>query len=89
MTNRKMKSVIVSYDGPLCHRCKHPTAVYEHSRITQKHLRSKCYYTRWFRCLNKKCKTTLIMPEEFRVWNQTKEESERLQQILDQLQIKE
>jgi hypothetical protein len=27
------------------------------------------YYTRWFRCTNKGCKTTLVMPERYKMIN--------------------
>jgi hypothetical protein len=34
-----------------------------------KQLRQPFYYTRWFNCTNKACKTTLIMRDEFKVEN--------------------
>jgi hypothetical protein len=27
------------------------------------------FYTRWFCCMNKQCKTTLVMPERYKVAN--------------------
>lgn len=54
--------------GPPCPRCKHATAVREHPAITEKQLRQPFYYSRWYICRNPACKTTTIMPEEFRVY---------------------
>jgi hypothetical protein len=62
-------TTVVRESGPPCRRCKQATEVREHGAITEKHLAQPFYYTRWFRCTNRKCKTTLIMPEEFKVWN--------------------
>lgn len=61
--------LIVDEKGPPCRRCKQATEVREHSAITRRHLAQPFYYTRWYRCSNPKCKTTLIVPEEFKVWN--------------------
>ena len=27
------------------------------------------FYTRWFCCMNKSCRTTLVMPERYKVMN--------------------
>jgi hypothetical protein len=42
--------------------------VREHERIGPKQLARPFYYSRWYCCLNRNCKTKLIMPEEFKVW---------------------
>ena len=56
--------------GPKCRRCGRPTEVREHEAITQKELCNTTYYSRWYCCVNQKCRTTLIMPEEFKVFNE-------------------
>lgn len=40
----------------------------EHVETTEKMLRQAAYYTRWYCCMNHKCRTTLVMPEEHRVY---------------------
>jgi hypothetical protein len=34
------------------------------------------YYTRWYNCRNRDCTATLIMPDEFKVWNKNPAEQE-------------
>jgi ribosomal protein S27AE len=65
---RAKKSLIVSRDGPACPRCGVATVVMGHRVVTAKLLRQPYYYYRWHRCVNLSCRTTQIMPEEFRVW---------------------
>jgi hypothetical protein len=36
----------------------------EYDGVDEKHVRS---YTRWFCCMNKTCKTTLVMPARYKV----------------------
>jgi hypothetical protein len=36
----------------------------EYDGVDEKQVRP---YTRWFCCLNKSCKTTLVMPERYKV----------------------
>ena len=43
--------------------------VREHDEVRPKHLRQPYYYSRWFNCRHIECKTTLVMPEKFKVWN--------------------
>jgi hypothetical protein len=59
----------------------------EHGRIRQKHLRQPYYYSRWYKCRHGDCRTTLVMPEEFKVWNgdQESDQARRLQAIREQL----
>jgi hypothetical protein len=54
--------------GPPCPRCRQRTEVRAHTEITAKHLAQPFYYERWFYCNNRACRTTLIMPEEARVY---------------------
>jgi hypothetical protein len=42
--------------------------VHEHVEVTPKHLRQPWYYAKWFYCTNPKCKTTMIMPDRYRVF---------------------
>jgi hypothetical protein len=41
----------------------------EHNGVGDKQLRKPFYYARWFCCTNKSCKTTLVMPEQYKVKN--------------------
>jgi hypothetical protein len=49
-------------------RCGQRTQVRAHREITEKQLRQPFYYSRWFVCTNPRCRTTLIMPERFKVF---------------------
>jgi hypothetical protein len=84
---RKKNRVVVSLDGDPCPRCGQSTEIREHGEITSKHLRQPYYYTRWFNCINPRCRTTLIMPERYRVWKEKQrgQESQRLEAIKEQL----
>ncbi len=64
-----MKSKIIHDAGIDCPRCGRPTQIREHKQITDKQRRQPFYYSRWFFCLNRNCRATLIMRDEFRVWN--------------------
>lgn len=64
----KSKCKIVPGAGDFCPRCKLATQIREHKAITQKHLKQPFYYSRWFNCTNPECKTTLIMPDQYRVY---------------------
>jgi len=68
--SKKKQGLDVHAGGPRCFRCGKWTMVYERVSPTPKMLAAPFYYRRFFRCVNKQCKTTLIMPDEFRVWNQ-------------------
>jgi hypothetical protein len=80
----------LDYDGPPCPRCGVAMEVREHASIGPKQLRKAFYYSRWYCCRNKHCRTTLVMPEEFKVMNEPAPEPEtdsdrRLDAIRDQL----
>jgi hypothetical protein len=71
---RKFKDseyVIVPGGGVPCPRCRRPTQIREHARITEKHLTQRYYFSRWFRCMHRDCSTKLVMVEEFKVSNVT------------------
>jgi hypothetical protein len=78
--------VIVSESRPPCPRCGRPMQVREHYRIREKQLRQPYYYSRWFCCRHGDCRTTLVMPEQYK-WNhnQAGEELRRLEAIREQL----
>ena len=59
-------TVVVRESGPPCPRCKQTTEVREHKELGQQQLQAATYFLRWYRCRNPGCKTTLIMPKEFK-----------------------
>jgi hypothetical protein len=62
-------TMVVSESGPPCPRCKQRTEVREHKKLGERQRQTKFYFARWYRCRNPECRTTLIMPEQFKVWN--------------------
>jgi hypothetical protein len=74
MSKNSKNMKIVGLDGPPCPRCGCPTEIREHERITEKEWAKRFYYSRWYICRNRDCMTTNIMPDEFRVWNENKEQ---------------
>ena len=79
-------TTVVRESGPPCRRCKQATEVREHGAITEKHLAQPFYYARWYRCTqSRQCKTTLIMPEEFKVWNYKPSDGDIALDVLDTL----
>lgn len=60
--------MIMGFNGTPCPRCKKPMQVREHVAITEKLLRQPSYLMRWYCCMNHKCRTTLVTPEEHRVY---------------------
>lgn len=68
-SKRAKSYVVISDDGGVpCPRCGRPTQVREHAAITDKLLRQPYYFSRWFRCLYRDCKVTLIMVEKYKVY---------------------
>ena len=68
---RKSKSrsfVVEGKDGPPCPRCSMPTQIRKHEAVTERHLRQPFYYSEWHVCTNPECKTTLIMPDDKKVF---------------------
>ena len=41
----------------------------EYNNLTDKHLHRPYFYTRWFCCMNKSCRTTLVMPRRYKAMN--------------------
>jgi hypothetical protein len=58
-----MSFIVISRDGPACPRCGRPMQIREHRRIGPKQLR------RWFCCMHRDCKTTIVHREEYKVVN--------------------
>jgi len=85
---RRKTHVVVAEQGPDCRRCGRPMQVREHDRIRPKQLRQPFYYSRWFRCMHKGCKTKIVHREEFKVWN-TAEDNPLLEAIREQLRPRE
>jgi len=56
--------------GPLCPRCQQRTQVHRHPEITPALLGQPFYYSEWYRCTNRSCRTTNIMPQDKRVYAQ-------------------
>jgi len=48
----------------LVSRCDNPMQIREYD---EKEERRPSFYTRWFCCVNKACKTTLVMPLRYKV----------------------
>jgi len=46
--------------------------VRQHKQITEKQLKQPFFYLRWYYCLNRKCKTKQVMPDEFIIYNKNK-----------------
>jgi hypothetical protein len=84
-----VKSKVIGKGGPPCPRCGKATQVRTHLSIGRKQLRQPYFYSRWFKCTNKKCRTTLIMPPEYIVWNSPTEGSIPLGGLLGQLSAEE
>ena len=59
--------VIVPGDGPPCPMCCRPTQIREHRQITADLVAKPYYFRRWFCCVNRRCKTKLVMRDEFKV----------------------
>jgi hypothetical protein len=64
---KRKKCIVVSGDGDLCPRCGKPMQIREYEGIDEKQLHQPSFYTRWFCCMNKTCKTTLVMPTRYKV----------------------
>jgi hypothetical protein len=61
---KRTKCIVIPGEGDPCPRCGRPMQIREYDGIGEKELRS---YTRWFCCMNKTCKTTLVMPARYKV----------------------
>jgi hypothetical protein len=66
-TRVRQKCIVIPGDGDACPRCGKPMQIREYDGMDQQQLRQSSFYTRWFCCLNKACKTTLVMPARYKV----------------------
>jgi|SRR6516225_10468696 len=58
----RKKCIVIAGNGDPCPRCGNPMQIREYAGLNEKQERRPSFYTRWFCCLNKACKTTLVMP---------------------------
>ena len=86
MGRKRSNAIVIKKKGEPCPRCGKATELRKHRAVTEKMLRQPFYYSQWFKCTNKKCKTSLIMLERFKVWNTSEEEDKPLDAIKDQFQ---
>jgi hypothetical protein len=63
--NRK-KYLVIPGDGDPCPRCGEPMQIREYDGVDAKQL-GQSFFARWFCCMNKTCKTTLVMPSRYKV----------------------
>ena len=52
---------VVPGEGDPCPRCGVPMQIREYNNSTEQHLHRPYFYTRWFCCMDKSCRTTLVM----------------------------
>lgn len=64
-----MKCRVVDEKGEPCPTCNKPSQTREHKEVKMKQLRQPYYFTRWFYCTNKSCKTKMFMLDKYKVWN--------------------
>jgi hypothetical protein len=81
------RHLVVPGRGYPCPRCGKPTQIREHRAITDRELRRPFYYERWFHCQNPHCRTTVIVPDRYRVFNIQPEVQRRMAQIAEQLAL--
>lgn len=84
---KKERSAVLPGIGINCPRCGRPTEIRGHIAVSAKQLAQPYYYSRWFNCAHADCATTLIMRDEYRVFNDPEKGAEalRLDLIKDQL----
>jgi hypothetical protein len=66
---KRHKSIVISGDGDVCPRCGSPMQIREYASVDEEQVHQPSFYTRWFCCMNKTCKTTLVMPARYKVAN--------------------
>ncbi len=64
----KRNRIETDEDGLPCPRCGNISIVREHIEITGKLLSQPFYYSKWFKCSNKHCKTDIFYDEIYRVY---------------------
>jgi hypothetical protein len=63
---KRKKSIVIPGEGDACPRCGEPMQIREYDGVDEEPP-SQPFFTRWFCCLNKACKTTLVMPARYKV----------------------
>jgi hypothetical protein len=66
-TRVRQKCIVIPGRGDPCPRCGKPMQIREYADLNEKQERGPSFYVRWFCCLNKTCKTTLVMPARYRM----------------------
>jgi hypothetical protein len=69
MKRQRRKPIVIPGNGDPCLRCGVPMQIRKYDEVTKKKLRQPYFYTRWFCCMNKSCRTTLVMPARYKVMN--------------------
>jgi len=64
---QRQKPIVIPGEGDPCPRCGVPMQIREPDGIGDRQRRQSFFYTRWFCCMDKQCKTTLVMPARYRV----------------------
>jgi hypothetical protein len=63
---KRKKCLVIPGEGDACPRCAEPMQIREYDGVDEA-LPSQPFFTRWFCCMNKACKTTLVMPARYKV----------------------
>jgi hypothetical protein len=63
---KQRKSIAIPGEGDPCPRCGKPMQIREYEGVDAKQL-AQPFLSRWFCCMNKTCKTTLVMPARYKV----------------------
>ncbi len=79
LTKKQMKRnrIETDEDGLPCPRCGNISIVREHIEITGKLLSKPYYYSKWFKCSNRHCKTDIFYDETYRVYPNKTEDVDR------------
>jgi hypothetical protein len=62
----RKKYIVIPGGGDPCPRCGEPMQIREYDGVGEEQL-SHHFFTRWFCCMDKTCKTTLVMPARYKV----------------------
>ena len=63
---KRKKCFVIPGEGDACPRCAEPMQIREYDGVDEELPRNP-FFTRWFCCMNKACKTTLVMPARYKV----------------------
>jgi hypothetical protein len=63
---RAKEAETIALDGPPCPRCRNLMHVRSHGPGWEP-IPGRAYYSRWYRCANRSCPTTEVMPKEFKI----------------------